>query len=30
MTIEIDATKQYFHIIPALTFYSEDETIPFK
>ena len=30
MTIEIDATKQYYQTIRALTFYSEDEIIPFK
>ena len=30
MTIEIDASKQYYHTIRALTFYSEDEIIPFK
>ena len=30
MTIEIDATKQHYHTIRALTFYSEDEIIPFK
>ena len=30
MTIEIDATKQYYHTISALTFYSENEIIPFK
>ena len=30
MTIEIDATKQYYHTKRALTFYSEDEIIPFK
>ena len=30
MTIEIDATKQYYHTIRALTFYSVDEIIPFK
>ena len=30
MTIEIDATKQNYHTIRALTFYSVDEIIPFK
>lgn len=30
MTIKIDATKQYYHTIGALTFYSEDEIILFK
>ena len=30
MRNEIDATKQYYHTIGALTFYSEDEIILFK
>ena len=30
MTIEIDATKQNYHTIRALTFYFEDEIILFK